>query len=272
MEGRTLPKPHLPDRSDRPAAARQLVDILLAVLVLMVVVLVVVYGARHSGYRFHWFRLAEHAPLLLRGLVMTIEISVVSLPLAFVLGLATAGARRSRSIMARLIARGYLETIRNTPLLIQILFVFAVLRPLFALPDLVAGVLALSLFEGAYASEMFRAGLEAIPRGQREAAASLGLTRWQAFRHVVFPQVIRRMLPALVGQAVSLVKDSSLLSAVSIAELTLRARRLDSDTFLSLEIWLTVAALYLVVTLVLSGTARLLERRLQRRTGEGAAA
>jgi polar amino acid transport system permease protein len=125
-----------------------------------------------------------------------------------------------------------------------------------------SAVLALSLFEGAYASEIFRAGIVSIHRGQWEAAYSLGLSTWDIYVRIVLPQAVRRILPPLTGQAVSLVKDSALVSTIAIYDLTMQGQALVAETFLAFEIWFTVAGMYLLLTLSLSVVSWYLERRL----------
>ena len=130
-----------------------------------------------------------------------------------------------------------------------------------ALRRIGAAVLALGLFEGAYMAELFRAGLQSVPRAQWEAGISLGLGVWNTLRLVILPQAVRRMLPPLTSQLVSLIKDTSLVSAIAVADLTMQAQVLIADTFLAFEIWLIVAALYLALTLCVALPARWMERR-----------
>jgi polar amino acid transport system permease protein len=165
--------------------------------------------------------------------------------------------------VARLVARGYIELIRNTPLLVQIFFIYFVLSPVFEINALTSAVLALSLFEGAYASEIFRAGILSIHRNQWEAAFSLGLGTWHTYRLIILPQALRRILPPLTSQAISLVKDSALVSTIAIYDLTMQGQAIISETYLVFEIWFTVAAIYLGVTLALSLTVGFLEKRLK---------
>lgn len=124
-----------------------------------------------------------------------------------------------------------------------------------------AAVIALSLFEGAYASEIIRAGITSIDKGQWEAARSIGMEPYAMYRHIILPQAIRRVLPPLTSQAISLIKDSALVSTIAILDLTQRGRMIDAETFLTFEVWFTVAAIYLVITLALSGIVRFLEQR-----------
>jgi len=125
-----------------------------------------------------------------------------------------------------------------------------------------SAILALSLFEGAYASEIFRAGITSIERGQWEAAESLGLNRMLSYRLVILPQAVKRMLPPLTNQAVSLVKDSALVSTIAIYDLTMKAQEIISETYLVFELWFVVAAIYLVITATLSIFISLMEKRL----------
>lgn len=200
---------------------------------------------------------------LLDGLMFTFRISAWSLVLAFCFGLVTALLRISNSLVGKVVARGYLELIRNTPLLVQLFFLYFVLAPVLGMGRFTSAVLALSLFEGAYASEIFRAGIVSITRGQWEAAYSLGLSTFHTYFYIVLPQAIRRILPPLTGQVVSLVKDSALVSTVALYDLTMQGQVVISETFLTFEIWFTVAALYLVVTVVLSTVVNVMENRLR---------
>lgn len=174
----------------------------------------------------------------------------------------TALLRLSLSPVGRGLAFGYLELVRNTPLLIQIFLIYFVFAPILDIERFAAAVLALSLFEGAYASEIIRAGILAIPRGQWEAGASLGMTRGQNYRHIVLPQALRQMAPPLTSQGISLIKDSALVSTIAIYDLTMQGQQIVAETFLTFEIWFTVAALYLALTLSLSALVKLLEWRL----------
>lgn len=199
---------------------------------------------------------------MLQGLWLTLEITAISLLLSLFIGLLTALMRLSISPMARGIARVYLELIRNTPLLIQIFIIYFVFAPILDFGRFSSAVLALSLFEGAYASEIIRAGILAIPRGQWEASASLGLTKAQSYRQIILPQALRQMIPPLTSQGISLIKDSALVSTIAIYDLTMQGQQIIAETFLSFEIWFTVAAIYLAVTITLSFLVSYLEGRL----------
>ncbi|MGR5227046.1 amino acid ABC transporter permease [Photobacterium damselae] len=229
-------------------------------------------GADAMNYRWQWHQIPQYLFVhedgewyrgeLIDGLLITLKISAVSLIFTLGLGLITALLRLSDSIVGRALARGYIELIRNTPLLVQIYILYFVLGPILDLERFTTAVLALSLFQGAYAAEIFRAGLNAIPKGQFEAAASLGLSQWQMYRFVILPQVIKRILPPLTNETVSLVKNSSIVSIMAIFDLTTEGRNIVADTAMPFEVWFTVAAIYLCVTLLLSAVAAWMAHRL----------
>ncbi len=235
-----------------------------------------VRGGEQLGYHWHWRQIPGYlftivhghfvAGPLLRGLLVTLEITAMGMVAAGLIGLVTALLRLSGSIVGSGLARVYLETIRNTPLLVQIFFLYFVMAPIFDIGRTATAVLALSLFEGAYASEIFRAGIASIHRGQWEAGHSLGLGRLHIYRFIILPQAVRRILPPLTGQAVSLIKDSALVSTIAVSDLTMEGRAIVAQTFLTFEIWFTVAAIYLLLTLGLSSLAAGMERRFPRIT------
>ena len=172
-------------------------------------------------------------------------------------------ARLSTLKPIRCLAAVYVDFIRGTPLLVQIFLIY------FAIPlvtgqridPFIAAITACSINSGAYVAEIFRAGIQSITRGQWEACHSLGLTRWQSYRHIILPQAIRRVIPPLTSQAVSLIKDSALVSTIAVYDLTMQGRTIIAETFLDFEIWSVVAAVYLMVTLTLSTLATRLEHR-----------
>ncbi len=248
------------------------VDVLQYCLLLAVLGYLALQSADNLGYNWQWYKIPRllysinegrfQAGPLLDGLVVTLKISGISLILAFIVGLVTALFRLSPSFIASSLARLYLEVIRNTPLLIQIFFIYFVAGPVFGLERFFSAVLALSLFEGAYISEILRSGIESIHRGQYEAAHSLGLTPYRTYRHIIIPQAVKKTLPPLVSQAVSLVKDSALVSTIAIYDLTMVAQAVIADTFLTFEVWFTVALMYLFITTLLSLAIAFMERKL----------
>ncbi len=229
-------------------------------------------GAEGLGYQWQWSRVPRYliksstdgwqfGPLL-QGLWLTLGITLVSLFLAMTIGLVAALMRLSTSPMARGISWLYLELIRNTPLLIQIFIIYFVIAPILDLDRFTSAVVALSLFEGAYAAEIIRAGILAIPAGQLEASASLGMSNGQTYRYIVLPQALHQMIPPLTSQGISLVKDSALVSTIAIYDLTMQGQQIIAETFLTFEIWFVVALIYLGVTMILSILVRYLEYRL----------
>jgi His/Glu/Gln/Arg/opine family amino acid ABC transporter permease subunit len=202
-------------------------------------------------------------PLLLRGAVLTIELTVLSLVLGTVLGLVIALMRVSGWAPAVWVAAVYVEFVRGTPLLLQIFVVYFVFPALhISLSPFVAGLAALTLNSAAYVAEIFRAGIESIDTGQREAARALGMTGAQAMRYVILPQTVRRVLPPLTNEAVALLKDSSLVSVVSLSELMRVGKEVATNAGSPTTIYLAVALLYLAMTLPLTWMSRRLEARL----------
>ncbi|EOB4971168.1 amino acid ABC transporter permease [Vibrio fluvialis] len=196
------------------------------------------------------------------GLWVTIEISFISLIFAVLLGLVFGLMRVAKNQTARNLALTYVELIRGTPLLVQIFIVYFFIGTVLDFDRFTAGVVALSVFTGAYVAEIVRAGIQAIPNGQMEAARSLGMTYPKAMRYVILPQALKRTLPPLAGQFINLIKDSSLVSVISITDLTKAGREVVSGSFAPFEVWFTVAALYLLVTGTLSWAIQRLEKRL----------
>lgn len=229
-------------------------------------------GAQLMGYSWQWQRIPDYLIIyeegqwwpaeLLDGLLVTMQISALSLLATLVIGLVTALLRLSNSIVGRLLARGYVELIRNTPLLVQIYLLYFVFGPVIGLDRFATAILALALFQGAYTAEIFRAGLNSIPYGQFEAAKSLGLPAYSTYKDVILPQVLQRILPPLTNEVVSLIKNSSIVSVMAIFDLTTQGRNIVSETAMPFEIWFTIAAIYLLLTLSLSALAAWLEHRL----------
>lgn len=209
------------------------------------------------GSTFSW-----RAGPLARGLWVTIWLSFAAGCIGLVLGLVTGLCRISRNPALRGLSTVYVEIIRGTPLLVQIFIFYFFIGTVLHLDRIVAGIGALAVFAGAYVAEIIRAGIQSIPRGQMEAARSLGMSVAQAMTHIILPQAFKRTLPPLAGQFISLVKDSSLVSVIAITDLTKSGREVITSTFATFEVWFTVAALYLLVTSVLSQLIQWTERRL----------
>jgi polar amino acid transport system permease protein len=221
----------------------------------------------HVNYTWNWGAVYKYRQKFIQGWLATVFVSVASLGLSVAIGLFFALARRSAFLPLRYFSQLYVELVRGTPLLVQILIFFYVVADAFGVSNrYVVGVLTLSFFSGAYIAEVIRAGIESVGKSQLESAKAIGLTRVQTFRYVVFPQAFRQTLPPLAGQFVSLIKDSSLLSIIAISEFTLNAREVNSYTFSTLESYIPLAVGYLILTLPVSLLTRRLEQRFRYET------
>ncbi|MCH8181954.1 MAG: amino acid ABC transporter permease [Proteobacteria bacterium] len=252
-----------------------IIDVLQVAVLAAVLIWFTLKGAGAINYNWQWYRVPVMfyrvvdgefilGPLI-EGLFMTLKISGAALILALFIGLATALLRRSNSYSGRALAYGYLELIRNTPLIVQIYLFYFVLAPIVGTTPFWTGVIALAVFEGSFTAEIFRAGIESVKKGQWEASDSLGLPRHETFRRVVLPQALPLMLPPLTGQMVSLIKHSAILSAVAVFDLTTVGLDLIADTFMAFEVWLSVAGVYLALTITLSVSVSLFENRIRKR-------
>lgn len=212
---------------------------------------------------FDWGAPIRNLDLLMQGLAVTLQVTTLSFVFAFALGLVGALARRSRVWPLRFVATVYVEAIRNTPVLLQIFVIF------FGLPSVgirfdavTAGIIALSVNSGAYLTEIIRAGIQSISRGQIEAATALGLSPAQIFGRVVFPQALRNIYPPVVNQFIMVLLGSSLLSAIAVPDLTGNALVVNSRTYRTVEVFSFVTLAYAALTLAASGLLNLLGRLL----------
>jgi polar amino acid transport system permease protein len=228
------------------------------------------------------------ANLIMQGLFTTLRLSIWGTVLATVFGTVVGFCRLSRGLFYRLMGRTYVELIRNMPPLVLIFifyyFVSSQIMPILAIDDFIlrqseivqracavllappallsaflSALVTLAVFEGAYIAEIIRAGVQSIDKGQWEASHALGLSKWQQMRYVIFPQAVQRILPPLAGQFISLIKDSSIVSVISIQELTFQGMELMAATYLTFEIWITISILYFIMTLTCSLAVQRLE-------------
>lgn len=214
-----------------------------------------------------WDNVWRYREVFWNGWLLTIGLSVVSLALSIVIGLLLALARRSTFLPIRSMALIVIEIVRGSPLLALLLFFFYVVAAQISLNDrLVVGVLVLSIFSGAYLAELFRAGIESVGASQLESAKAIGLTPFQTYRFVIFPQALRQTLPPLAGQLASLIKDSSLLSVLGVSEFTFAAQQVNSATYSTLESYMPLLFGYLALTLPISAISRALEARYRYET------
>ena len=210
------------------------------------------------------FELIQRAlPILLMGAGVTIEITAFSVAIGFFIGLFVGIARISQFKILRIMAAVYADCIRGTPLLVQIFLIYCALPMAIGqrVEPFIAAVAACGINSGAYVSEIFRAGIQAIDVGQMEAGRSLGLTWWQTMRFIILPQAFKNILPPLGNEFIAMLKDSSLVSVIGFEELTRRGQLIIAQTYGSFEIWMTVAVLYLIMTMAISRIVAFLEKR-----------
>ncbi|MEP6065085.1 MAG: amino acid ABC transporter permease [Paracoccaceae bacterium] len=276
--------------------------IILAVVIILATVIAVRIGGA-LNYNWRWERIPNYlyrykesedrwvANLLVQGLYTTIRISIYSSILALILGVILGIARCSANLTIRMLARTYLEFLRNVPPVVVIFIFFfflseqlisalnmeswargiarsdnnAVWTFLFGdmrrFPALISGVIVLALFESAFVGEIVRAGIQSVDKGQREAARSIGMSTYQELRYIVLPQAMRKVLPPLANQFITLIKDSSLVSLISVPDLTFKTVELVASTRMIFESWLTAAAFYFVICFGLSMLFRRLEKK-----------
>ena len=212
---------------------------------------------------FNFALVVNSFPLLLEGALVTIKITALSVGFGLLIGLVASIARMSKLWLVKMLASLYVDFIRGTPLLVQIFIIY------FALPmitgvrvdPLIAAITACSINSGAYVAEIFRAGIESIDKGQMEAGRSLGMTWGQTMYYIIVPQAFKRVIPPLGNEFIAMLKDSSLVSVIGFEELTRRGQLIIARTYGSLEIWLSVAVIYLAMTFVISRFVAYLERR-----------
>ena len=202
------------------------------------------------------------------GFIMTLKISIVGLLVALVLGIVFGTFSTMKFKPAKILARIYVEFLQNTPLALQILFYYSVLPLLFSnsgfrIPKFVLGVIGVGVYHGAYIAEVIRTGIEAVPRGQFDAAYSQGFTYIQTMRYIILPQAFKRIIPPLGNEFIAMLKDSSLVSVIGFEELTRTGQLIIAETYGSLEIWTSVAIIYLVMTLTITRLVSRLEKKFK---------
>lgn len=213
----------------------------------------------------NWTLIINSLPLLLKGLLVSLKIAGISTCIGFILGTLLGLAQTSKSSILRILVGIYVTLMRGTPMLIQIFFMVYVLPQAgLRIPTFWAAILAIGLNSAAYISQIIRSGIASVGRGQLEAAQVLGFTRMQTIRYIVLPQAIRVVLPSLGNELITLVKDSSLASVIGVVELTKAGQGIVSNTLDALSTFTAVAALYLLVTSLLSYATTLLEKRMNR--------
>lgn len=267
LKGQALPKP--------PPIQQFFGSTIVSVAIYLIVIGAIAWGsftgAQNMGYNWQWYRIPQYLYSftddgfqfgeLMIGLGATIQLSLTAFVLACALGLLVALLRLSGLVIGSAVAVGFLELIRNIPLLVLLYLFYYVLGPIFGFDRYSASILTLAVFHSALISEILRAGINAVAKGQWEAAKSIGMSTSQTYRYIILPQSVRFMLPPMTGEVVHLIKSSAIVSVIAVAELTTFGRNIISDTYMSFEIWFTVAMVYMVVTLILSVGVSYLERR-----------
>jgi len=199
------------------------------------------------------------------GLIATFGVTIISIFFSLIIGLFAGLGRISHNRLVNRIATVYVEVVRGIPLLVQLFYIYYALGPVLRLQGPTAAVLAMSVCYGAYMAEIFRAGIQAIPKGQMEAALALGLSRTQAMRLVILPQTIKVILPPIGNEFIALLKDSSLVSILAVSDLLRRGREYASTSFRYFESYTVIALIYLVMTLFFSRLVALMEDKLRHR-------
>jgi polar amino acid transport system permease protein len=199
------------------------------------------------------------------GILRTFQVTVLSIFFALIVGLITGLGRISKSPIINRIATVYIEVIRGIPLLVQLFYIYYALAKFVQVPDVTAAIIAMTVCYGAYMGEIFRAGIQSIPKGQMEAALALGMTRGMALRRVILPQTFRVILPPIGNEFIALLKDSSLVSILAVSDLLRRGREFAAQSFEYFEAYTVVALVYLVMTLFFSRLVGIMEDRLGRR-------
>jgi polar amino acid transport system permease protein len=196
------------------------------------------------------------------GLLVTFEVTVSSILLAMIIGLITGLGRISSNRLINLVASTYVEVVRGIPLLVQLFYLYYALGRFIRVPDIVAAIIAMSVCYGAYMGEVFRAGIQSIDKGQTEASLSLGLNRGQTMFHVIMPQAWRTILPPVGNEFIALLKDTSLVSILAVADILRRGREFAAESFFYFETYTLIALIYLLITLLLSRLVSSMEYRL----------
>ncbi|MCW3490555.1 amino acid ABC transporter permease [Dethiobacter alkaliphilus] len=208
--------------------------------------------------------IAAAMPALLQGMWMTIMITVGGVALGFVLGILFGLGRISKNKIIFALSTTYVEIIRGTPILVQIFFIYFAMPILLGtrISNISAAIAAIAINSGAYLAEIVRGGIQSIDKGQTEAGRTIGMTPFQTMRYIIWPQAFKRIIPPMGNQFIISLKDTSLLSVIAVADLTRRGQTIIAVNYRSVEIWGTVALLYLTMTLTISFVLRRMERRL----------
>lgn len=261
-----------PEPLNVAAHLRRLREVSIAIFTFVIIGWLIWQGALAMEYNWQWYRVSPFFYRIVEGefifgplywgLMETLKLSSVAGILAIIIGFITAFARMSDSRAGSIIATFYLEAIRNTPLIVQLFLFYFILAPIFGIDRFWAGVLCLAFFEGSFAAEIIRGGIQGVDRGQFEAGDATGLSTYNKYRYIIVPQSMPLILPPLTGLLISLIKHSAIVSVIAVSELTTTGLNLISDTFMAFEIWFIIAGIYLALTITLSIGVGQLEKKL----------
>jgi len=247
------------------------IAVIIYAAVVFIIVRTALTGSEAMGYNWQWYRVPQFLYRytdngfqlgdLVWGLWGTVVLSTLAFALAVAIGLGIALLRLSKLVIGSAAATIYLEVVRNTPILILLYLFYYIIGQIFGFDRFTAAVLCLATYHSALISEIFRAGIGSVPKGQWEAARSIGMSDFLAFHKIIIPQAIKIVVPPLTGEAINLVKSSAIVSVIAVSELTTVGRNIISDTYMSFEIWFTIAVIYMCLTLLLSLLASRIEKR-----------
>ncbi|QUG40548.1 amino acid ABC transporter permease [Psychrobacillus sp. INOP01] len=213
-------------------------------------------------YIYDWSVIPRNMDVFIEGALKTLEISAIAILIAIPIGILFGLGRISKNKIIYSISSAYIEIMRGVPLLVLLLWIFFVLGQFVRLGSYWSAIIGLALFSAAFIAEIVRSGIQGVPKGQMEAARSLGMSHTKAMTHIILPQAFRRVLPPLASQFIMLIKDSSLVSIIAATDLTLNAKNLVATSFASIEIYTFVALIYFIMTFSLSLIIRYFEKRL----------
>ncbi len=226
------------------------------------------HKGKHMGFTFEWKVMIDTFPLLLSGVKLTILITLIGLFFGFIIGAFTGLMKLSKHLFIRTPAGVYVESVRGTPLIVQVMFLYFGI-PMAAglrIAPIAAGIIAIAVNSGAYIAEIVRGAVRSIDPGQMEAGRSIGMSRTQAMLYIIWPQAFRRMIPPLGNQFIISLKDTSLLVVIGVAELTRVGQEIIAVNFRAFEVWLTVGLVYLMMTLSIAKVLKMTEMRLEKRS------
>mgnify|MGYP002508387661 FL=1 len=215
-----------------------------------------------SSMSWDWSVVSDNWEVLMLGAWFTIKISFIALIFSLPIGIIVGFGRIAKNPVIRFLAGAYVEIMRGVPLLVLLMWIYIGLGDVVNVETTVAAVIGLATFNGAFLAEIFRAGVQAVPKGQMEAARASGMTSAQAMRYIILPQAVRRIMPPSASQFIMLIKDSSLISVIGGVDLMLKGKNLVATTLKPLEIYTAIAVIYFIITFVLSLVIRYFEKRM----------